>query len=139
MNPAAVFHLRELTIRFGRSGDRLEEVSGVVSWWRKKRRGGEREEWNRGATPIPEPPEFRADRGIREHARAKRRWAAMNRPRWRWSKYAITGSRPEPVPSFIGTVEAPMPGKLGICCSGGGIRSAAFNLGALHGSAHARP
>ena len=40
-----------------------------------------------------------------------------------------------PVPSYIGLIEDP-PGakskpKVGICCSGGGIRSAAFNLGAL--------
>jgi hypothetical protein len=107
----------------------------MVSWWRargrEQRDGAEREDWNRGAMPIPEPPDFRADKGIREHARAKPRWDAMDRPRWRWSDYAITGSRPEPMPSFVGTVEAPMPGKLGICCSGGGIRSAAFNRGAL--------
>jgi hypothetical protein len=44
--------------------------------------------------------------------------------RWR-------GRRPEPVPSFSGTVEEPKEGKIGIACSGGGVRSAAFNLGAL--------
>src|SRR5438876_426569 len=38
---------------------------------------------------------------------------------------------PERVPSYRGTVEKPEPGRTGICCSGGGIRSAAFNLGAL--------
>ncbi len=37
----------------------------------------------------------------------------------------------EPVPSYTGPVENPEPGKAGICCSGGGIRSAAFSLGAL--------
>jgi hypothetical protein len=35
------------------------------------------------------------------------------------------------VPSYVGAVEDPAPEKLGVCCSGGGIRSAAFSLGAL--------
>lgn len=38
---------------------------------------------------------------------------------------------PEPIPSYRGLVEPAEEGKTGICCSGGGIRSAAFNLGAL--------
>ena len=46
-------------------------------------------------------------------------------------QYALFGYRPEPVPAFIGPVEPPEPCKTGICCSGGGIRSAAYNLGAL--------
>ena len=48
--------------------------------------------------------------------------------KWR---YLAFGERPEPVPSHRGPVEKPHPGKTGICCSGGGIRSAAYNLGAL--------
>jgi hypothetical protein len=48
---------------------------------------------------------------------------------WRWLLY---GYRPEPPPSFRGLYEPPDdPERIGICCSGGGIRSAAFNLGAL--------
>jgi hypothetical protein len=47
---------------------------------------------------------------------------------WRNFLFAI---RPEPIPAFRGPVEEPSERKLGICCSGGGIRSAAFNLGAL--------
>jgi hypothetical protein len=43
----------------------------------------------------------------------------------------LYGNRPEPLPAFRGTVEDPAAGKIGICCSGGGIRSAAYNLGAL--------
>ena len=43
----------------------------------------------------------------------------------------LTGERPEPAPSLLGLAEEPAPGKIGICCSGGGIRSAAFNLGTL--------
>ncbi|HKT82554.1 MAG TPA: patatin-like phospholipase family protein [Solirubrobacterales bacterium] len=35
------------------------------------------------------------------------------------------------MPSYLGVVEDPEQGKLGVCCSGGGIRSAAFSLGAL--------
>jgi hypothetical protein len=41
------------------------------------------------------------------------------------------GTRPEPVPSVIGVLEEPRAERYGICCSGGGIRSASFNLGAL--------
>jgi len=43
----------------------------------------------------------------------------------------LLGIKPEPTPSFIGTIEPPLQDKVGICCSGGGIRSASFNLGAL--------
>ncbi len=37
----------------------------------------------------------------------------------------------EPVPTVLGVMDPPEPGRRGICCSGGGIRSASFNLGAL--------
>jgi hypothetical protein len=47
------------------------------------------------------------------------------------ARYIVRGIRPEPMPSFIGPVEGPVEGRIGIACSGGGIRSAAFNLGAL--------
>jgi hypothetical protein len=43
----------------------------------------------------------------------------------------FTGRRDEPEPSHLGVLEDPDPKAIGICCSGGGIRSAAFNLGAL--------
>jgi hypothetical protein len=47
----------------------------------------------------------------------------------RWLLY---GYRREPQSSFRGLYELPDdPERIGICCSGGGIRSAAFNLGAL--------
>lgn len=46
-------------------------------------------------------------------------------------RYLVLGRRPEPIPSYTGLVEPPETGKVGIACSGGGIRSAAFNLGAL--------
>ncbi|MEA2369751.1 MAG: hypothetical protein QOH12_145 [Solirubrobacteraceae bacterium] len=37
----------------------------------------------------------------------------------------------EPLPSYTGLVEPALAGKIGIACSGGGIRSASFSLGAL--------
>jgi hypothetical protein len=37
----------------------------------------------------------------------------------------------QPLPSYAGLVEPPEVGKIGIACSGGGIRSASFSLGAL--------
>ncbi len=71
-------------------------------------------------TPMPElpPPSFPAALEL-EHESVGRR--LLN-----WLK----GVRPEPV---LGPPmrPAPVPGRAGICCSGGGIRSAAYNLGAL--------
>jgi Patatin-like phospholipase len=49
----------------------------------------------------------------------------------RFVSWFLTSKRSEPRPSYIGLLEAPDDDKLGVCCSGGGIRSAAFNLGAL--------
>ena len=47
------------------------------------------------------------------------------------------GHRPEPAPSRLGVLEEPGDGeRIGICCSGGGIRSASFNLGALQALRH---
>lgn len=43
--------------------------------------------------------------------------------------FLVRGERAEPIPAVREPVEAI--GATGICCSGGGIRSAAFNLGAL--------
>jgi hypothetical protein len=54
------------------------------------------------------------------------RWGAG--AKWR---YFLYGRRPGPTPSFSGPVEPAEVGKVGIACSGGGIRSASFNLGAL--------
>ena len=66
---------------------------------------------DRGLLNLPDPPPVaRVRRGLR---------------------WFFTGIRPEPRPSHIGPVENPDPDAIGICCSGGGIRSAAFNLGAL--------
>jgi Patatin-like phospholipase len=49
-------------------------------------------------------------------------------------KWLAIGERSTPPTGYRGLYERPMPAEpedVGICCSGGGIRSAAFNLGAL--------
>ena len=43
----------------------------------------------------------------------------------------LRGSESEPMPPAGPTRLDPEPGRIGVCCSGGGIRSAAYNLGAL--------
>jgi hypothetical protein len=71
------------------------------------------------------------DTGIAGAVSASERY---EKSRWRradWLRYLALGRRPEPIPSYTGVVEEPEAGKVGIACSGGGIRSAAFNLGAL--------
>jgi Patatin-like phospholipase len=82
------------------------------------------------------PATAERDQGLRERVPASERWVAARlgdarehrRLRWR---YLASGFRPEPIPAHREPVEDPTPGRTGICCSGGGIRSAAFNLGAL--------
>jgi hypothetical protein len=89
--------------------------------------------------PVPTgaPRSGKDDAGLAEKAPAKPRWEAMagaqgRTLRWRRVlRYLLYGVTPEPAPSYLGLVEDPEKDKLGICCSGGGIRSAAFNLGAL--------
>jgi Patatin-like phospholipase len=71
------------------------------------------------------------DRGLLEKVPAEPRLLASRAPRRRFLRWLFNGSAPEPVPSVHGPVEKAEEGKLGICCSGGGIRSAAFSLGAL--------
>jgi hypothetical protein len=79
-----------------------------------------------------DPPRPLADdSGLRERAPAGARMAASRGPRRRLWRWIFNGASPEPIPSVRGPVEPAVAGKLGICCSGGGIRSAAFSLGAL--------
>jgi hypothetical protein len=86
-----------------------------------------------GATPTCGP--HGRDRGLLERAKAADLWKASlrsQRPRPRLKAtldYVLRGERPEPVPAVREPVEEI--GGTGICCSGGGIRSAAYNLGAL--------
>jgi hypothetical protein len=77
------------------------------------------------------------DEGLRICVPAHDRWLASplsggeaERMRLR-RRYVWSGYQPEPLPSYHGPVEPPSKDRIGICCSGGGIRSAAFNLGAL--------
>ena len=71
------------------------------------------------------------DGGLLDAVPAGPRWRAMREVKRRTFRYMLYGARPAPLPSRHGLLEAPEAHKLGICCSGGGIRSAAFNLGAL--------
>jgi hypothetical protein len=74
------------------------------------------------------------DRGLLDRAPAEEFFEAMMSPRTgdgRLVGWLLCRKPPEPVPSQLGAVEDPEAGRLGICCSGGGIRSAAFCLGAL--------
>ncbi len=89
-----------------------------------------------GIEPCPEgtaAPRPCGDTGLAEKVSAPRRHD-FETARWgmreRWL-YFLLGRRPDPLPSFSGLVEAAEKGKIGIACSGGGIRSASFNLGAL--------
>ncbi|MHB8531102.1 MAG: patatin-like phospholipase family protein [Solirubrobacteraceae bacterium] len=80
----------------------------------------------------PDAPVCCEDSGILSvSARARYEASAW---RWNWQllrPVILGGEHREPIPSYTGLVESPQPGKIGIACSGGGIRSAAFSLGAL--------
>ncbi len=56
----------------------------------------------------------------------------------RYLRWLATGYRDEPAPSRLGVLEPFEPERIGVCCSGGGIRSASFNLGALQALRHER-
>jgi hypothetical protein len=71
------------------------------------------------------------DSGLRKRVPAKERREAERRIRRRFRRWLFNGDAAQPLPSHLGTVEDPEEGKVGICCSGGGVRSAAFCLGAL--------
>ena len=57
-------------------------------------------------------------------AKNESRWG----PAWRWLRLGV---RKPPRPAYRGLYEPADPRRRGVCCSGGGVRSAAFNLGAL--------
>lgn len=73
----------------------------------------------------------KGDFGLAATVSAPERHAASNWTAKDWRRYLIFGQRPEPIPSYTGVVEAPEAHRIGIACSGGGTRSAAFSLGAL--------
>jgi hypothetical protein len=72
-----------------------------------------------------------SDSGLLERVNAKERFDAARQQKGTLWRYIAYGAQPAPIASYRGTVEDPRPGAIGICCSGGGVRSAAFNLGAL--------
>ena len=72
----------------------------------------------------------REDRGILQLDATERRETSRQRGNQR-REYTLWRRRTPPIPSFTGLVEPAEAGKIGIACSGGGIRSAAFSLGAL--------
>jgi hypothetical protein len=75
------------------------------------------------------------DHGLYELLPAWERRKADQIRRDVWLEDKLFGRDRTPYPSYIGLIEKPPPDdakpKVGVCCSGGGIRSAAFNLGAL--------
>ena len=84
--------------------------------------------------PQPEqtPEDTFLDVALVDRVSAQDMWEEYRgrRKRWRWW---LLGEREEPPVSVLGPVAEPDPDddRFGICCSGGGIRSASFNLGAL--------
>ena len=79
-----------------------------------------------GATARPAD-----DSGILDSVRAVERHRASEWTPGLLRRYLLCGERPPAIPSYTGLVEPAEVGKIGIACSGGGIRSAAFGLGAL--------
>ena len=81
----------------------------------------------------PEAPE--GDWGLwdTDGLRAPDRYDADRPAPGRRLRHVFLGTEPTPMPSYMGLIEQPPDEgeRIGICCSGGGIRSAAFNLGAL--------
>jgi hypothetical protein len=71
------------------------------------------------------------DEGLLDAVPAAPRHRA-SRWHWReWRDYLLYGRRPPPLPTYTGLVEKARKGKIGIACSGGGVRSAGFSLGGL--------
>lgn len=66
-----------------------------------------------------------------EESRRRRDALVGSTPWRRFVHWLKGGPKAEPLPSVLRVLEQPLVGRYGVCCSGGGIRSAAFNLGAL--------
>lgn len=81
-----------------------------------------------------------------EQVPAVLRWtdSAPDRKRWRWLprpsrlRWLLLREHEAPPVSAMNPLIDPDPERIGICCSGGGIRSASFNLGVLQAIQHAR-
>jgi hypothetical protein len=92
-------------------------------------------EADRQAQAASNGDERQGDHGLYEVIPAWRRWERDRRPWHERLGTKLSGRDRTPIPSYIGLIEQPPVNetetKTGVCCSGGGIRSAAFNLGAL--------
>src|SRR4051812_24147977 len=84
------------------------------------------------AQPEQTPEDALLDVALVDRVPAQAMWEkcrGRHRPLRSW----LLGERDEPPVSVLGPVADPDPDddRFGICCSGGGIRSASFNLGSL--------
>ena len=106
----------------------------LALWWKSRKQAGEGQQGatrERQGTGTPDCEPHRYDAGLHTEVDAKKCGdQCARKPGQRWD-YFLYGTRPEPMPSHREPLEAPCEGRIGIACSGGGIRSAAFNLGAL--------
>jgi prepilin signal peptidase PulO-like enzyme (type II secretory pathway) len=112
----------------------------MIIFSRKRSKGSKQGESQEGAeqhAPAPPSPDECGDEGLLDKFPAADCAAQCEPKSGELRRYLLFGARPEPMPSFIGPVEDPVDGRTGIACSGGGIRSAAFNLGALQSLASA--
>lgn len=84
------------------------------------------------AHPEQTPEDALLDVALVDRVPAEAMWEE-SRGRRSWVRRFLFGERDEPPVSVLGPVAEPDPDddRFGICCSGGGIRSASFNLGAL--------
>ncbi|MEA2361318.1 MAG: hypothetical protein QOD71_463 [Thermoleophilaceae bacterium] len=98
-----------------------------------------RQDDDRAASPVGAGPaagtELQGDYKLYDVIPAWERYTLDSERPGEWLKRKLVGRDRTPIPSHIGCIEAPPPDdaepRTGVCCSGGGIRSAAFNLGAL--------
>jgi hypothetical protein len=83
--------------------------------------------------PPPDPLLSDELDAVNRSTLSRARRAAVEGSTWRTRlKHWTLGAPPAaPLPALLAVLDEPKPGRYGICCSGGGIRSAAFNLGAL--------
>ncbi|MGD0452988.1 MAG: patatin-like phospholipase family protein [Solirubrobacteraceae bacterium] len=107
--------------RFGRAACRLVRAAASKGKRRRASAGGAGEAANGAASD---------DKGL-QVVSATDRYEASKWTGKTFRRALLCGERPPPIPSWTGVLEEPEAGKIGIACSGGGIRSAAFGLGAL--------
>lgn len=107
----------------------------VERWLRCLREAHEARERDARQEDTPKDPLLDGDLD------AGKRWERMRKRRGsraaRFWELFLYGVRPDPLAAHSGAIEQPPADlgerRVGIACSGGGVRSAAFNLGALQG------